>query len=89
MVLQGSPVLPILFAIYISDFFRAVLTGVPGIQATSSTDDFWFTIEEESILEVATKLQKTGVAAIDWGKKNPLAFDLGKEEAILSDKTLK
>lgn len=88
-VRQGSPISPILFAIYISDILRVVETAVLGIQATSFADDSGFMIVAESISEVTTKLQKAGLTAVDWGEKNFLTFDLGKVEAILFDKTLR
>lgn len=86
---QGSPVSPILFAIYLSGVFSAVENQVPGIVATSFADDCGFMVEAGSIPEVAIKLQEAGNAAADWGESNFLAFDLGKDEAILFDRNLK
>jgi hypothetical protein len=36
---QGSPVSPILFAIYLSGIFEAVEAAVPGVRALSFADD--------------------------------------------------
>lgn len=86
---QGSPVSPILFAIYLSGVFSIVDNLVPGIEAKSFVDDCGFTVEARSILEVTAKLQDSGTAAVVWSERNFLTFDLGKDEAILFDKTLK
>ena len=49
---QGSPVLPILFCIYISDVYTAVEQNVQEYQSISFVDDVTWFVEENSIEEV-------------------------------------
>lgn len=86
---QGSPVSPILFAIYLSGVFENVETNVNSCFATSFADDCGFLVEAENVPGVVEKLQEVGCHAINWGTSNLLQFDHGKTEAVVFTKKRK
>lgn len=83
---KGSPASPILFLIYISGVFDAVIVASAQVTSVSFIDDLGFLASGNSIKEVATSLEKTGEAVLRWGLSNAVTYDIGKTEAILFSK---
>ena len=79
---QGSPVSPILFAIYLSGIFKAVEEAIPGCQATSFADDCGFLVEAPNVKDLAKLVEETGNKAIEWGEDKGLQFDNAKTEVL-------
>jgi hypothetical protein len=61
---QGSPVLLILFVIYLSGVFWAIEAAVPEIQALFFADDLGMLIAASSVTQISRQLQQAGEAAI-------------------------
>lgn len=80
---QGSPVLPILFIIYLSGAFDMIERSVKGIQSLSFADDIALLASGHSVKEVCNKLQEAAKVTIEWGHDNVVQFDAGKTEAVL------
>jgi ribonuclease HI len=80
---QGSPVSPILFAIYLSGIFGDIEQAVPGVRALSFADDIGILALGSSVDQVCERLQQAGQAAIAWGQDNAVQFDEDKTEAAL------
>jgi hypothetical protein len=79
---QGSPISPILFAIYISGVFEEVEdeTGAVGI---SFVDDLSWIASGANVTEIAETLEKCAKIATRWAEQNAVEFDIAKTEAIL------
>jgi hypothetical protein len=79
---QGSPVSPILFAIYISGVFEEVEdeTGAVGI---SFVDDLSWIASGANVMEIAETLEKCAKIATRWAEQNAVELDIAKTEAIL------
>jgi Reverse transcriptase (RNA-dependent DNA polymerase) len=80
---QGSPVSPILFAVYLSGIFRDIEEAVPGVRALSFADDIGLVASGTSVDQACELLQQAGQAAIAWGQANAVQFDEKKTEAAL------
>jgi hypothetical protein len=82
---QGSPISPILFAIYISAVFEEVedVTGAVGI---SFVDDLSWIASGANVMEITEILEKCAKIATRWAEQNAVKFDIAKTEAILSVK---
>lgn len=83
---QGSPVSPILFAIYLSGIFEEIERKIPGIKILSFADDIGLVTLGNSVNEVCEQLQRAGQVAIAWGQDNAVQFDAEKTEAALFTK---
>jgi ribonuclease HI len=79
---QGSPVSPILFAIYLSPLFTHVEDQCP-TAGLSFVDDVCWTVRGRDVGEVTTKLEAAAKAAATWAKDNHVEFDIAKTEAVL------
>ena len=79
---QGSPVSPILFAIYLSPLFKAVENEHPAA-ALSFVDDVCWVARGKDVGEVTKKLEGAAAAATEWANRNHVEFDLQKTEAVL------
>jgi len=79
---QGSPVSPILFAVYISGVFEEVerKTGAEGLPFVG--DVAWVATGKD-VEGVTAKLEACVVAAEEWAQANAVSFDKGKTEAVL------
>lgn len=80
---QGSPVSPILFAIYLSGVFNEIERRVPGVHTLSFADDIGLLAPEYSVQETCLNVQEAAKLAIDWGRRNMVQFDAEKTEAAL------
>ena len=80
---QGSPVSPILFALFLSGLFPAVTNAVPDTDGLSFVDDVGWTATGGSIQEITDKLSRCAERASEWADKHAAQFDIEKTEAIL------
>lgn len=85
-ILQGLPMSPILFLIYISGVFYAVLVILPNTISVSFIDELEFLASGNLVWEVTTSLEKTGETVLNWGLDNIVPYDMAKTEAILFTK---
>jgi len=79
---QGSPVSPVLFAVYISEMFGYVEERAD-VKALSFVDDVAWWAEGRNETEVARKLTNAATYAVEWASENAVAFDVDKTEAML------
>jgi hypothetical protein len=86
---QGSPVSPMLFAIYLSGVFTSVESSVEGAQVLSFADDVAWMVSGKDVAEVTRRLEPCAAHSITWAQENVVAFDSGKTEALLLTKTPK
>ena len=75
---QGSPVSPILFAIYISDLFTYVCDRVPGARALSFVDDVSLAVEDDRLEDIVSKLSECARHAVEWADEHAVTFDTEK-----------
>jgi ribonuclease HI len=80
---QGSPVSPILFAIYLSCLFPFVEVKVEGVEGISFADDVGWWVSGKDIPEIRLKLEKCARLSHIWAANNAVVFDAEKTEAIL------
>jgi ribonuclease HI len=83
---QGSPVSPVLFAIYLSGLFTSIEGEVPEVRCLSFADDIGLVTSGNAVSQVCVRLQKAAEAAEDWGRMHGVRFDVEKTEAILFTK---
>jgi Reverse transcriptase (RNA-dependent DNA polymerase) len=88
-VLQGSPVSPILFNIYLSGIFEKIEEQNPEIIALSFADDIAFLAPGKTVKDIQDALTNAGEQAIAWGLLNNVKFDVEKTEAVLFTKKRK
>jgi ribonuclease HI len=79
---QGSPISPILFAIYISGFFEHIEESHP-IATLSFADDIGIIAVGSSVRDITKILEAAGLEAIQWGLLNKIGFEVDKTEAVL------
>jgi len=79
---QGSPVSPILFAVYISGVFEEAerKTAPEGL---SFVDGVAWVATGKAVEELTAKLEACAAAAGEWAQANAVSFDEGKTEAVL------
>ena len=82
---QGSPVSPVLFAIYVADIHRAVEGQVEDARGISFVDDVTWIAEGYDLDDVTRKLERCAAASLEWGERNlnAVRFETAKTEAIL------
>ena len=80
---QGSPISPVLFAIYIAEIHDAVERQVEVIQSISFVDDITWLVDGTDLNDVVSKLER---CAAD---NNAVCFETSKTEAILFSKRRK
>jgi hypothetical protein len=80
---QGSPVSPILFAIYTSGLVKWVEERLSGIEGLSFVDDVGWMATGSDVSQVVRKLESCARESIDWVEKRELEFDTTKTEAGL------
>jgi ribonuclease HI len=80
---QGSPVSPILFAIYMSELFDDVEEKMENrVRALSFVDDIaWWTSAKDAA-GVRQHLTEAAAYALEWAHDNAVTFDTEKTEAI-------
>ena len=80
---QGSPVSPVLFAIYIADIHAAVEGQVQDSRGISFVDDMTWLLEGRDVGEVVQKLEGCAAASLEWARGNAVRLEMPKTEAIL------
>ena len=80
---QGSPVSPVLFAIYEADIHRVVEDQVEDTRGISFVDDITWIAEGYDLDDVTRKLERCTAASLEWGERNAVCFETAKTEAIL------
>ena len=84
---QGSPVSPIIFLIYISQVFDAVIEACPLVTLLSFVDDLGFIASGTSVKNITRSLEKVSKTALDWGIANAVTYNTSKTEAMLFSKS--
>jgi hypothetical protein len=84
-VLQGSPVSPVLFFIYLSGLFGRVEEKEKecGSEGISVVDDMAWVVEGEDVGECTQRSEGCAREAQIWATENACRFDIEKTEAIL------
>ena len=80
---QGSPVSPIVFAIYTSGLIQWVEERVAGIEGLSFVDNVRWVAIGSDVNQVVRKLEACARQSIDWAERSELEFDTTKTEAAL------
>jgi hypothetical protein len=80
---QGSPVSPILFAIYISGIFEEIEEEVLGSTGLSFVDDISWLAVGKDVTEIINILTACAKAAKAWARRNAVEFDVAKTEAVI------
>ena len=86
---QGSPVSPVLFALYIAEIHQVVESQAEDCRGISFVDDITWLVEGYDIQDVATKLERCAEAGLKWAGQNAVRFETTKTEAILSSRRRK
>ena len=86
---RGSPVSPVLFALYIAEIHGAVEDQVEDSRGISFVDDVTWIVEGTSIDGVAGKLERCATASLQWADNNAVRFEASKTEAVLFSKRRK
>ena len=72
---QGSPISPVLFAIYISDIHQAVESQAEDYRGISFVDDVTWLAEGMDLEDVIRKLEKCAEASLEWAGRNAVRFE--------------
>ena len=80
---QGSPVSPVLFAIYVANIHQAVEDQVEDTRGISFVDDVTWVAEGYDLDDVMRKLERCAAVSLEWGERNAVRFETAKTEAIL------
>lgn len=83
---HGSPVLPILFLIYISGVFNKVLETNPLVTSLSFVDDLGFIASGSLVKEIVKTLEKVAKTVLEWGTLNAVIYDTPKTKAVFFSK---
>jgi len=82
-VLQGSPVSPILFAIYTSGLIKWVEENVSEAEGLYLVDDLGWVATGNDVNQVVTILQRCAAVSMEWAIGRGLQFDTARTEAAL------
>ena len=80
---QGSPISPVLFAIYIAESHRAVEGQVEVCRAILFVDSTAYLAEGANISEMVQKLERCAAVSLCWANNNAVRFEASKTEAIV------
>jgi hypothetical protein len=80
---QGSPVSPILFAIYTSGLIKWVEEYVSEAQGLSFVDDLGWVATGSNVNHVVSILERCAAMSIEWVRRRGLQFDTARTEAAL------
>jgi hypothetical protein len=80
---QGSPVSPILFAIYTSGLIKSVKEYVSEAEGLSFVDDLGWVATGCDVNHVVSILERCAAKSIEWVSRRGLQFDTVKTEAAL------
>jgi hypothetical protein len=83
---RGSPVSPILFAIYISGIFKEIEEEVMDATGLSFVDDISWLATGKDVMEITKHLEACGKAAKTWAARNAVEFDMIKTDSVLFTK---
>jgi hypothetical protein len=81
-LLQGSPVLPVLFAIYMADIHQDIEEAIEGSSGLSFVNDVMWLIEAPSIPQLIRKMEKYARHCQTWVQRYAVRFNTSKMEAI-------
>ena len=80
---QGSPVSPVLFALYIAEIHQAVESQMEDCRGISFIDDVTWIVEGVDLDDVMAKLEGCARVSLRWVENNAVRFKTAKTEAIL------
>ena len=80
---QGSPVSPILFAMYTSGLIKWVEEYVLETEGLSFVDDLGWVATERDVNHVVSILERCAARSIEWVTRQGLQFDTAKTQAAL------
>jgi hypothetical protein len=80
---QGSPVSPILFAIYTAGLIKGVEDYISEGEGLSSIDDLGWVATGSNGNHVFSILERCAAKSIEWESRRGLQFDTGKTEPVL------
>ena len=72
---QGSPISPVLFAIYIADIHEAVESQVEDSRGISFVDGVTWLVEGTDLNDVVSKLERCAAASLHWASCNAVSFE--------------
>ncbi len=84
---QGSPILPILFFIYVNGVFDAVTEDNLMVTSLSFVDDLRFIASETSVKKIARTLETVARTVLEWGVTNAVTYNTSKTETVLLSKS--
>ena len=80
---QGSPISPVLFAIYIAEIHGAVKGQVDHCRGISFVGDITWVVVGGNANEVIQRLERCAAASLRWAENNAVRFETSKTEAVL------
>lgn len=80
---QGSPVSPVLFALYIADIHQAVESQVGDSRGVSFMGSITWIVKGYGLGGVARKLEQSAAASLEWADSNAVRYETTNTEAIL------
>jgi len=86
-VLQGSPVSPILIAIYTSGIMKSVEEYVSEAEGHSFIDDLGWVATRSDLNHVVLIFERCAAKSIEWARRRGLEFDTARTEAALFTRT--
>jgi len=82
-VLQGSPMSPILFAIYTSGRINWVEEYISEAEGLYIVDDLGWVATRSDVNHVVSILERCAARSIEWASRRVLQFDTAKTDAAL------
>ena len=73
---QGSPISPVLFAIYIAEIHEAVERQVEDSRGISFVDDMTWLVEGAELNDVVKRLERCMAASLQWANNNAVRLRL-------------
>jgi hypothetical protein len=86
---QGSPVSPVLFAIYLAEIHQEMKEAIEGSSGLTFIDDVTWLIEAPYIPQLIRKREKCTRLCQEWAQRNTIRFETSKMEAILLSRNMK
>ena len=80
---QGSPISPLLFALYMGGLHEHMDRHFPEVTGLSFVDDVTWIVSGSSVREISGLLGRAARLAMRWGQSNAATFEVDKTEAIL------
>ena len=80
---QGSPISPVLFAIYIADIYQTVESQIEDCRGISFVDDITWVAEGVDLEDMVRKLEGCAATSLQWAEDNAVRFETSKTEAVL------